>query len=147
MKGPIGKVLHGEHGALISHLARLGGELGGHGPSYDQFEKPRIRDVGNPETAPHGPVPQHRHPLAEFAYLGEPVRDVHHGRPAAGQPAQFGEQNRGLVGAEGGRGLVQDQHRRIGSQRLGHLQKLALDHAQAAYPLAQPGGAAGPGEL
>ena len=48
---------------------------------------------------------------------------------------------------EGGGGLVQDQHRRIGGQRLGHLEQMPLGHGEAAHPLAEAGPAADPGQL
>ena len=48
---------------------------------------------------------------------------------------------------EGGGGLVQDQHRRIGGQRLGHLEQMPLGHGEVAHPLAEASPAADPGQL
>ena len=148
-----GKVPHGQHRGLrrpgggCAPAAALAGNSALHGPAHDELEELGVGDVLDCERAPDAPVAQHRDPLAEFAHLGQPVGDVHDGHPAGGHPAQFGEQGRGVIGAQGGGGLVEDQHRRVGGQRLGHLEQMPLGHGQAAHPLAEAGPAADPGQL
>jgi hypothetical protein len=103
VEGPVGQVLDDQRG-IVSDGLRLGRELGGHRPADDELEQPGVFDVADSEAAADCAVAEHRDLLAQFAHLGQPVGDVHHGHPGGGQPAQLGEQGSGLLGAERGGG-------------------------------------------
>ena len=72
------------------------------------------------------PVAQHRDLVAQRHHVLEDVRDEDHADLAVAQHAQHVEQHLGARSPERRRRLVEDQHARLGQQRLGDLDQLPL---------------------
>ena len=82
-------------------------------------------------------VAQHGDLVAQRHHVLEDVRDEHDADLAVAQHAQRVEQQLGALLAERGGRLVEDQHARLGEQRPGDLDQLALGERQLLEPRAQ----------
>ena len=141
------KPLGGQHGLARARLGGLGGNSAVTArPTMSSSSWASVMSA-TAKRAADAAVAQHGDLLAQLAHLGQPVGDVDDRHPAAREPAQLGEQDGGVVGAERRGGLVEDQHGRVGGHRLGDLEQVPLRDAQAAHPLGEVGPAADPGQL
>ena len=79
------------------------------------------------------PVTKHGDPVGDLEHFRQPMADVDH-TDAATLARQHGSvEGLDLLWAEGGGGLVEEQHLGFGHERLGHLEQLALGHRERAH--------------
>ena len=119
-----------EHLARFTHLGGGGREGGLERAADDQLDELRLGRGLRVEGALTAPVAQDGDAIGDLEDLGQTMADVHH--PDATPPARGHRsvQRVDLVRPEGGGGLVEQQHQRIGDERLRHLEELTVREAE-----------------
>ena len=79
------------------------------------------------------PVLQDGDDVHQVDHLVQPMRDVEDGPPLIAQAAEQGVQPGDLLDAQRGGGLVEDDHGRVGRQRLGDLDQLLVGDGERPH--------------
>ena len=118
---------------LAGIAADLGEDLGDH-PAGHQLDQPGLRHLLHPEGRDMPAVAQHRDAVADALDLGHAVGDVDDADALALGLLDQAEQPLGLALGQGGRGLVEDEHRQLGAEGLGDLHHLLLGAGEIGHP-------------
>ena len=114
-------------------LVHLGGgwrEGGVEGAADDELDELRLGRGLRVERALVPAVAKDRDPIGDLEHLRQAMTHVHHTDAAIPAGGDGPMQGRHLVRSQRRRGLVEQQHLRVGDERLGDLEELAVGQAE-----------------